>query len=132
MIQYTESLENITVEQLEGFFVGWIAPPTPERHLQMLQGSVALVLAIESASNQVVGFVNAIGDGFHAAFIPNLEVLPAYQGKGIGTELMHRIVDQLQNYYSIDLVCDPELETYYAKLGMIPLVGMSMRNHHQL
>jgi hypothetical protein len=61
----------------------------------------------------VVGFINAISDGLATAFLPWLEVLPDYQGRGIGRELTKRMLAELADLYSIDLTCDPELAPYY-------------------
>jgi ribosomal protein S18 acetylase RimI-like enzyme len=129
MIIYTDSLDGITPERLQGFFVGWPNPPSPQTHLRMLQGSAAVVLAIDNASGQVVGYINAISDGFHAAFIPNLEVLPAYQGQGIGSELVRRMLTRLENYYAIDLMCDADLQPFYERLDLRRSTGMVRRNY---
>lgn len=77
----------------------------------------------------VVGFITAISDGVSCAYIPLLEVLPAYQGQGIGTNLMTRLLARLREHYMIDLLCDPEVQPFYAKVGMQPAVGMCVRNY---
>jgi hypothetical protein len=80
MIDYTGSLARIEPRHLNGFFVGWPHPLSPETHLHLLAGSDQFVLAIDSESGQVAGFVTALTDGALSGFIPLLEVLPAYQG----------------------------------------------------
>ena len=127
MIQYTDTIAGITPGMLTGFFVGWPNPPSPETHLEVLSGSYAVVLAMHD--ERVVGFVNAISDGVLATFIPLLEVLPEYQGQGIGTELMWRMQDLLSNLYSLDLVCDPDVQPFYERMGWVKSVGMSRRNY---
>lgn len=129
MIVYTDSLDSITPGRLQGFFVGWPNPPSPETHLRILQGSAAVVLAVDEASGQVVGFINAISDGFHAAFIPNLEVLPAYQGQGIGSELVRQMLRRLDRYYAIDLMCDVDVQPFYERLGLRRSTGMVLRHY---
>ena len=129
MISFTDSVEGITPDQLDGFFVGWINPPSTETHLKLLVNSDHLVLAIDDETGSVVGFVTAISDGVLAASIPLLEVLPAYQGQGIGTELMRRTLEKLSGLYAIDLMCDPELQPFYSRLGMIPSSGMIIRHY---
>ncbi len=76
----------------------------------------------------MVGFINAISDGVLSAYIPLLEVLPAYQGQGIGTELARRMLDKLRDLYMIDLLCDADLQPFYARLGMRPYTAMLFRN----
>jgi ribosomal protein S18 acetylase RimI-like enzyme len=126
---YKASIDNITTEMLEGFFVGWINPPNPEIHLKLLKNSDKFVIAIDDRTNKVVGFVTAISDGVLSAYIPFLEVLPEYQNKGIGKELVYRILKELEDIYMIDLICDKNLQPYYEDFGMIKSTGMIIRNH---
>ena len=128
MIDYTDSLAGIAEQQLAGFFVGRASPPSQATHLRLLAGSDHVVLALDAESDRVVGFVTAITDGILSAYIPHLEVLPAHQGQGIGTELMRRMLDRLDGFYGIDLLCDPEVQPFYARLGMRPAQGMLIRN----
>jgi ribosomal protein S18 acetylase RimI-like enzyme len=101
MAQFINSADNVNIDQLVGFFVGWPKPPTPETHLRILRNSRHIVLAIDNSTDKVVGFITAISDGVLSAYIPLLEVLPEYQGQGIGRELVRRMLDQLQDYYMI-------------------------------
>lgn len=127
MIVYTNSLEGTNAPQLQGFFVGWPNPPSAETHLRMLSGSDDVVLAVDDESGTVVGYVTAISDGVLTAFIPALEVLPAFQGQGIGTELMRRMLDRLGTLNAVDLLCNVEAQPFYTRLGMMRATGMAMR-----
>jgi len=130
MIRYTDSLDGVTSEALGGgFFVGWPNPPSPETHLRLLRGSAHVWLAVDDASGQVVGFVTAVSDLVLAAYIPLLEVLPEYQGQGIGTALMQRMLESLSDIYMVDLLCDADLQPYYERLGMRRATGMLVRNY---
>jgi len=133
MISYGTNLSGLTEEHLNGgFFVGWPSPPTQAQHLAVLRGSYRAVIARETASGQVVGFVNMISDGVLTAFIPWLEVLPAYQGRGIGTELMRHVLAGTEHLYSIDLACDEQLRPYYERLGMRACTNMALRHFDAL
>jgi len=128
MIHYTDSPDGISASQLNGgFFVGWLNPPDTDAHLRVLQGSYRIWLALDD--DKVVGFINAISDGVLAAFIPLLEVLPEYQGQGIGLELTRRMLESLDHLYSIDLMCDDDVVPFYEKLGMKRAGGMLTRNY---
>ncbi len=109
--------------------MGWGNPPSPETHLRILQGSYRFVLAIDDETGNVVSFISAISDGVLAAFIPNLEVLPAYKGNGIDSELVRRMLDSLKHLYSIDLICDEDVQPFYERLGMWRYSGMVYRNY---
>lgn len=129
MIIYTDSLDGVTSEHLQGgFFVGWPNPPSPSTHYRILANSAAIVLA-RIADGTVVGFITAVSDHVSCAYIPHLEVLPAYQGQGIGSELVRQMVEKLRHLYMIDLVCDPSLQPFYERLGMRAVVGMVVRNY---
>lgn len=128
---YVNSLADIVSTQLQGFFAGWPNPPTPEKHRELLEKSDYSILAIDETTTRVVGFITAITDHVLSAYIPLLEVLPAYQGQGIGTELMRRMLEKLSKFYMVDLLCDPDLQPYYARFGMKSTTGMLVRNYNQ-
>ncbi|WP_172195020.1 GNAT family N-acetyltransferase [Saccharibacillus qingshengii] len=129
-IQYLDSLESIQEDSFaEGFFDGWPNRPSPETFVRMLHGSAYVVLAQDSDTGKIVGFVNALSDGVLSAYIPLLEVVPSHQGQGIGRELARRLLKKLDAYYMVDLMCDPELESFYARQGMRPANGMTLRNY---
>ena len=127
MIEYYTNIEKLEIKNLQGFFVGWPNPPSEEVLLRLLENSYKVVIARED--EKVVGFITAISDGVLSAYIPFLEVLPEYQGKGIGKELFVRIKAELSNLYMIDLLCDEDLIPYYEKQGMMKATGAFIRNY---
>ncbi|MEW8957210.1 GNAT family N-acetyltransferase [Clostridium sp.] len=131
MIKYINSLENISETNLEGFFVDWPNPPSPEKHLQLLNKSDYFWLAIDETTNDVVGFITAISDKTLSAYIPLLEVLPPYKGKGIGSHLVKLMLETLKDFYMIDLMCDNNIVDFYKKFSMIKSQGMIMRNYNK-
>jgi len=56
-------------------------------------------------------------------------VLPAYKSKGIGKELINRMLIELQYMYMIDLCCDDDLVPLYEKFEMMKSNGMLIRNY---
>jgi len=129
MIEYTTDLSAVNENMLHGFFAGWPNPPSTSSHMRILKGSYLVWLAIDTSLHRVVGFINAISDGAMCAYIPLLEVLPAYQNTGIGKELVARMLGSLQGMYMIDLLCDEKLQGYYAKFGMTGATGALIRNY---
>ena len=128
---YINNVENISPTMLNGFFVDWPNPPSTEIHLKLMQNSSKVVLAIDEHTNQVVGFITAISDGVLSAYIPLLEVLPAYKSKGIGKELVNRMLHELRDLYMIDLCCDEDLVPYYKNFNMVRSTAMVARNYHR-
>ncbi|MFJ7669147.1 GNAT family N-acetyltransferase [Lysinibacillus sp. NPDC097195] len=126
---FTNSLEGISANMLHGFFVDWPSPPNPQTHLRLLENSSKIVVAIDDQTNEVIGFITAISDGVLSAYIPLLEVLPQYKNKGIGKELVNRMLQELDDIYMIDLCCDDDLIPYYEQFGMTKTNGMVYRNY---
>ncbi len=129
MIDYVYSSEGITANQLHGFFVGWPNPPSPEVHLQLLQKSDEVILAVDSSNGKIIGFITAITDRVLSAYIPLLEVLPAYQHQQIGKTLVQKMLERLSAYYMVDLLCDTELQSFYEQFEMRHASGMFLRNY---
>ena len=129
MIVYQDNLDSINPEMLNDFFDGWKKFPSKEKHFKSLQNSEFKILAIDDVTNKVIGFINAISDGVLSAYIPLLEVIPDYKNKGIGTELIKRMLEKLKHYYMIDIMCDESLQSFYGKFGLIKSSGMILRNY---
>ncbi len=129
MIVYLDTAEEVTPDQLAGFFAGWPNPPAPATHLRLLQRSAFVVLAVDDQTGQVAGFITAISDGVLCAYLPLLEVLPAYQRQGIGGELVRRMLAKLEGLYMVDLLCEPALQPFYARFGLRPASGMLRRDY---
>ncbi len=128
-IRYQNNLDGIEPRHLDGFFVGWPNPPSAETLVQILKRSYRFWLAIEADSGRVVGFINSVSDGILSAFIPLLEVLPDLKSQGIGTQLAKHMIADLKHLYSVDLLCDADLQAFYEQVGMQRATGMLMRNY---
>ncbi|MEM7125588.1 MAG: GNAT family N-acetyltransferase [Chloroflexota bacterium] len=128
-IHYKTSVDGIAASMLIGFFEDWPNPPDSGTHLRILKGSSHIVLALPQSDEKVVGYVTAISDGVTCAYIPQLEVLPEYRGQGIGSELVKRMIKQLNGIYAIDLLCDEDVNPFYERLGMQQANGMFIRNY---
>ena len=129
MIKYIYSAHNIQPKQLKGFCIDWHYQISRKTHLELLLKSDEIVLAIDSETDKVVGFITAITDKVISAYIPLLEVLPDYRNQGIGSKLMRLMLERLQQFYMVDLLCDAKLQSFYEKLEMQKVTGMCIRNY---
>ncbi len=59
----------------------------------------------------------ALADGVDSSYICDVAVHPDYQGKGLGTELVRRLLVKLKGYRKIILFSVPGKERFYKKLG---------------
>ena len=93
----------------------WSSAKKPELLHKALLASHSLVSAWEG--NKLVGLGNAISDGYLVVYYPHLLVLPDYQGRGIGTELMRRLVARSKGFHQQMLVADGRALDFYRKCG---------------
>lgn len=129
MISFQDNCKDITSDMLKGFFVGWKECPDSNKLFSILNNSDYRFVAIDDGSRRVVGFINAISDGVLSAYIPLLEVLPEYQGRGIGSQLVKLMLDKLKDHYMIDIVCDESIQKFYEKFGLKKYSAMILRNY---
>lgn len=128
MISYQSHADDLTADDLQGFFEGWPNPPSAETLLRLLRAAYHVELAIDSSSGRVIGFVYAVSDGILSAYIPLLEVLPEHRGAGLGSELVRRLMAALDNIYMLDVICDEGVVPFYEHLGLTRLAGMARRH----
>ena len=131
-IEYRTTAADVRWDQLDGFFVGWAVRPSAAALLDHLTRSYRCAIAIDLNGDRVVGFATAISDGMLAASIPLVEVLPGWHERGIGTELMTVLLEQLKHLYMVDLACDDDVRPFYERLGMTPTTAMIRRNRDAL
>lgn len=124
-VTYKVTLDGITAAMLDDFCVGWKNPLSGEKLYEVLKNSQHFILALDE--DKVIGFINALSDNVHFAFIPMLEVLPMYQNRGIGRRLLGVLTYRLKNIPIIDLMCDLDMQDYYERLGFIKMHGMRYR-----
>lgn len=120
-IHYTNTIsaEDYNVLRVSA---GW-APIHPEQAAAGINGSSYIVAAAEGG--KTVGTARLIWDGGYAALIKDVLVLPEYQGKGIGREMMNKIIawlkEQLKPGYilQVDMMASEGKEPFYEKFGFI-------------
>ena len=131
LITYTSDVATLGEEQLRGFFDGWQRRPAAATLLASLRGSQHAIVAVDS-QNHAVGFITILTDGALSAYIPLLEVLPAYRRLGIGSELVGMEMSRMKDCYMLDLTCDVAMQSFYARLGWEASTGMSIRKYQRL
>jgi aralkylamine N-acetyltransferase len=92
----------------------------------------SLVRSFAYHGEKLIGAGRAVSDGVWRAAIYDVVVLPEYQGKGVGTQIMHRIVQET-NVDMIMLFATPGKENFYSKLGFLKMkTAMTIMNNQEL
>jgi len=130
-VYVSSGIDGLRSEDLERFFVGWPHPPSPDERLSILRAADEVVVPRHD-DGDVVGFGTALTDHQFAAYIPLVEVLPEYQGRGIGSLIVEELLERLGACYMIDLVCDDDVVPFYERLGGLRLNAVSWRNRDRL
>jgi ribosomal protein S18 acetylase RimI-like enzyme len=70
-----------------------------------------------SDTEKIIGVGRALADGSDCSYICDVAVLPAYQGKGIGSDIVKKLIELSKGYKKIILYSSPGAESFYKKLG---------------
>lgn len=116
-INYNDLSDSTDWEEVSRLFA--LAPlgrskRDPEQLRKAFEASYAVIIA--SDSGRLVGMCRALCDGQYQAAIYDMVVLPEYQGKGIGKEMLGRLCDKLP-VENIILYSVPGKEGFYSKCG---------------
>ncbi|QCR30580.1 GNAT family N-acetyltransferase [Priestia megaterium] len=117
-IQYTLELPE-DFSQLQNLYdsLGWNSLKLTVHELeQMCNQSWYAIYAFDE--KKMVGMGRVISDGVVTGIICGFGVLPNYQFKGIGGEMLNRIIQHCeQNRVIPQLLCVENLESYYESFG---------------
>ncbi|HZV38150.1 MAG TPA: GNAT family N-acetyltransferase [Pseudoxanthomonas sp.] len=69
------------------------------------------------AGDEVVAAGRAVADGVDCSYLCDIVVHPAYQGSGLGKELIQSLIDLSRGHRKIILYAVPGREPFYAKFG---------------
>ena len=115
-IQYRATLELPLASVLTLYRAcGWSSAEKPELLHKALVASHSLFTAWDGT--MLVGLGNAISDGYLVVYYPHLLVHPEYQGQGIGTQLMRRLLARYEGFHQHLLIADGRALDFYRKFG---------------
>ena len=98
--------------------VGWTAYTENMPALEQGYKNSLLVLAAYE-SDELLGIIRAVGDGYTIVFIQDILVLPRAQRKGVGTARVKAVLERYPHVRQIELTADhtPETAAFYKSLG---------------
>ncbi len=93
----------------------WSSAGKPELLHKALTNSHSLISAWDG--ERLIGLGNAISDGWLVVYYPHLLVLPEYQGRGVGSELLRRLKARYEGFHQHMLVADGRAIDFYRQCG---------------
>ena len=121
--------EQVSAEQLSSLreSVGWNRMEKELSNPKMT--SYYHIAAFED--NELIGYVDCISNGVTDAYIQDLMVKPGYQGKGIGSELMNKMIEYLKesHIYMISVIFDESLKSFYERFGFYTMLSSQFETY---
>ncbi len=80
---------------------------------------------------ELIGYIDCISNGVTDAYIQDLMVKPEYQRKGIGSELMNKMIDYLKgsHIYMISVIFDENLKSFYERFGFCTMLSGQLETY---
>jgi ribosomal protein S18 acetylase RimI-like enzyme len=104
---------------------GWNRGEDRARLEQQVTGARYVVSAWDGS--RLVGFARAISDGATNAYISTVAVLPDYQGRGVGREMIARLLAGKDGIQFVLHAGRPEVKGFYVKCGFTEATDMMWR-----
>lgn len=100
--------------------VGWSNYTKQSDMLLKAYENSLLVITAWSTDN-LVGAIRLVGDGYSIIYIQDILVLKEYQHMGIGTILFSKAMDKYRDVYQKVLLTDnePKTKSFYEKMGFL-------------
>ena len=82
-------------------------------------------------NSQLIGYIDSVSNCVTDAYIQDLMVHPDYQGQGIGTELMNRMIDFLkcQKIFMISVIFEDSLRSFYKRFGFYQMLSGQLQTY---
>jgi ribosomal protein S18 acetylase RimI-like enzyme len=115
-IEWTDSLDSIDWNELSDLY---LAAPLGVKKPSDLKAtySNSMFRCFAYEDGKLVAAGRALADGHDCSYICDIAVLPSHQGKGVGKELVAKLVALSQGHKKIILYAVPGKESFYKKFG---------------
>jgi len=113
---WKESVADVDWRELSELYrVAPLGDKSPDWLKTAFSNSMFRCFAYEDG--RVIAAGRAVADGVDCSYICDVAVLPSHQGKGLGREIISRLVEQSKHHRKIILYSVPGKESFYKKLG---------------
>lgn len=124
-IDYRDT-HDLDLEKLAALFVSADMGDRADRDKLAQQVAGARFVVSAWDGEQLVGFARAISDGVMNAYISTVAVLPNYRRRGIGRQLMRRLLDG-RDGITFALHAREEVKDFYVECGFVETPNMFRR-----
>jgi len=130
-----EQLTDAHVDDLLQLYqhTSWWGQQRQRSEIEQMLAQTHLVLGLQdSETGKMVAFCRVLFDGLYRGTVYDVMVTKAYQGLGVGRQLMEAVVahPRLQQVEHIDLSCLPEMMPFYSKFGFQPITEVQFMRWH--
>lgn len=115
-LEWSDGLEQVDWEELSALFKAAPLGDKPAAGLKTVFGNSRYRWFVRD-EGRLVGVGRALADGVDTSYICDVAILPAYQGRGLGKEIVGRLVEQSRGHKKILLYAVPGKEPFYRKFG---------------
>ncbi|KPC71215.1 GNAT family N-acetyltransferase [Streptomyces coelicoflavus] len=115
---WTHRLDEVDLDELSRLYL--LAPlgDKPPEVLATVFGN-SRYLCFVHAGDVLVGAGRALADGVDCACIADVAVHPEHQGRGLGSDIVRRLVELAEGHKKIILYAAPGTEPFYRGLGFL-------------
>lgn len=119
-LQWSAGTEGLDWSELEALYRAAPLGNKSAAHLQTVFGNSRFKWFAREAG-RLVAAGRALADGADCAYLCDIAVLPSHQGSGVGREVVTRLLADARGHKKILLYSVPGKESFYRKLGFLPL-----------
>jgi GNAT superfamily N-acetyltransferase len=115
-VQWLASTDNVDWQELSNLYLAaGMSPKSPADLATVFGNSRFCALVVDD--DKLVGAGRVLADGVDCAYVCDVAVLPAYQGRGLGAAILQRLVDASKGHRKIILYAVPGKERFYERFG---------------
>ncbi|WP_022796155.1 GNAT family N-acetyltransferase [Bavariicoccus seileri] len=116
--------KEIKISQLLALYntVGWTAyTREPDKLQKAIRQSLSVITVWDDSDNnsQLIGLIRGVGDGETILYIQDILVMPTFQNRGIGKQLMEQLLSMYPDVRQKVLLTEdaPDVRHFYEKCG---------------
>ncbi|GAA2581531.1 GNAT family N-acetyltransferase [Streptomyces lienomycini] len=115
---WSHRLDEVDLEELSRLYL--LAPlgDKPPEVLATVFGNSRYTCFVH-AGDVLVGAGRALADGVDCAYIADVAVHPEHQGRGLGSDIVRRLLELADGHKKIILYAAPGTEDFYRRLGFL-------------